>query len=99
MAASGSYELPTSDMRYTRHQVLRGTMPDSEDPKYLYLFKAPSELKLTYQIKMCTYLAKSSGKKLVLQVPARTTKSPRLAAFLKENREAVVWKEKAKASA
>jgi hypothetical protein len=86
------YDLPTVDMRYTRHQVLRGTLPDAEDAKHIYLLKAPSELKVTYQIKMCTYLAKSSGKKLVLQVPPQTKKSKGLAAYLKEHKETVVWR-------
>ena len=45
LTARGSYELPASDMRYTRHQVLRGTLPDAEDSKYIYLIKAPSELR------------------------------------------------------
>lgn len=92
MTARSLYDLPASDTRYTRHQVLRGTLPDSEDPLHIYLIKAPSELKLTYQIKMCTYLAKSSVKKLVLLVPPKTIRSKRLAAFLKEHRDIIVWR-------
>ena len=90
--AGATYDVPTGDMRYTRHQVLRGTLPDAVDAKHIYLFKSASELKVTYQIKMCTYLAKSSGKKLVLQVPPQTRKSESLTAFLREHRETVAWK-------
>jgi len=84
--------VPTGDMRYTPHQVLRGTLPDAVDAQHVYLYKAASELKVTYQIKMCTYLAKSSGKKLVLRVPEQTRKSEKLAAFLREHGDTVVWK-------
>jgi hypothetical protein len=92
MKARSTYDLPQVDLRYTHHQVLRGTLPDAEDSRYLYLIKACSELKLTYQIKMCAYLAKSLGKKVILQVPAGTKKSLKLAAFIKEHSSYMVWK-------
>ena len=57
------------DLRYTKHQVARGTRPDWEDFNRLILIKGVSELRATYQIRLLTYRAVTEHKKLVIEVP------------------------------
>lgn len=71
--------------KYTRHQVPRGTRPDAETPRELYLLKNVSVLHATYQIRLLAYRAWREKKKLVIRVPASAKKGPSLVAFMKEN--------------
>jgi hypothetical protein len=57
-------------LRFTRHQVPRGAMPDAERFNKMYLVKNVSTLRATYQIRLLAFKAVDSGKKLVLRVPA-----------------------------
>ena len=54
---------------YTKHQTPRGARPDAEVRGKLYLLKSASQLRLTYQIKMLSHMAQTSGKKLIIQLP------------------------------
>jgi hypothetical protein len=56
-------------LKYTRHQVPRGTRPDAETLDKIYLIKNVSTLRATYQIKLLTFKAVEDRKKLVLKVP------------------------------
>ncbi len=54
---------------YTRHRVLRGTMPDSIVDNSMYLVKYASALRATYQIRLLAVRAVAEGTKLVIIVP------------------------------
>ncbi len=51
----------------------------------LYLIKNCSELRLTYQIRLLTYMASSCGRKLVIDVPKHCQIHPTLRDFQKEH--------------
>jgi hypothetical protein len=55
--------------KFTRHQVPRGARPDAETTDKIYLIKNVLTLRATYQVKILTYKAGESRKKLVLKVP------------------------------
>lgn len=59
----------TMNFKYTRHQVARGSLPDSETFDKLILIKRVSEMRATYQVRLLTYLAHQKRKKLVIEVP------------------------------
>jgi len=56
-------------LAYTRHQVPRGTRPDAETLDKIYAIKNVSMLRATYQIRLLTFKAVETRKKLVLKVP------------------------------
>ena len=78
--------------KYTNHQVARGTMPDAIEQDKIILIKSPDILKLTYQIKLCTYMASQSNRKLVIHVANHTQKSKKLRKFIKDNKQVIIWK-------
>ena len=58
------------EIRYTKHQVARGTRPDAEtSDNKLWLIKRVSELRATYQIRLLTFRAVQEGRKLVIEAP------------------------------
>lgn len=57
------------ECRYTRHQVPRGARPDGDGGATWYLIKFVSELHLTYQIRLLTFGARQSGRRLTIVVP------------------------------
>ena len=59
----------------------RGSAPDRIEGKQWTLLKSCSELHLTYQIRLLTYMATQHGTKLVISVPARCRISRDLPAF------------------
>jgi hypothetical protein len=71
--------------RYTRHQVARGTKADADRGDTLYLLKYVTLMRLTYQIQLLTFLAKDSGRTLVLRLPRNCVVHPTLKAFQKEH--------------
>jgi hypothetical protein len=73
------------EYRCTRHQVARGSRPDAVSGAKAYLFKNVSELRLTYQIRLLTFLAGERGSRLVIQVPKSARLSRDLRGFVKEN--------------
>ena len=67
----------------------RGVLPDVVTDREVFLLKAPSYLRLTYEIRLATHLAKSSGRRLVLSVPSHAQFSPELESFLAQHSVAV----------
>ena len=59
------------ELKYTRHQVPRGALPDAETLDKIFLIKNVSTLRATYQVKLLAFKATQSYKKLVLKVPGR----------------------------
>ena len=57
------------EFSYTKHQTLRGARADAEVGDKFYLIKSASLLRLTYQIKMLTYMAQTRKKKLIIRLP------------------------------
>ncbi len=57
------------EYQYTQSQVARGTRADAETWDALVLFKRCSLLRATYEVRLLTYLAASSGKKLIIELP------------------------------
>jgi hypothetical protein len=57
------------DLKYTSHQVPRGSRPDAETFDRLYLIKKVSVLRATYQIRLLAFFAQEKNKNLVLKVP------------------------------
>jgi hypothetical protein len=76
-------------LRYTRHQVARGTRPDAESGEVLYLIKFASSLRLTYQIRLLTYFARESRRKLVLRIRRTCEVDADLDRFAKEHSQIV----------
>jgi hypothetical protein len=56
-------------LKYTRHQVPRGSRPDAETMDKIYLIKNVSILRATYQIRLLVFKAVDGHKKFVLKVP------------------------------
>jgi hypothetical protein len=77
------------EYRYTRHQVARGTRADAERNDAFFLLKNVSSLRLTYQIRLLTFRAKDSGRKLVIYIPSVCKLHPTLSAFQKEHSKTI----------
>jgi hypothetical protein len=75
----------TIDFRYTKHQVARGSRPDTESHDTLYLIKKVQSLRLTYQIRLNVFRALRTGSKLVLRIPKDCALYPDLRDFQKEH--------------
>jgi len=69
---------------------IRGALPDAEIGQAIHLIKATTHLRLTYQIKLLAYLAKSKGKKLVVHLPKGATAHQSLDDFVKDMGGSVV---------
>jgi hypothetical protein len=72
------------DYRYTRHQVARGSRPDAETHDKLFLIKRVSEMRATYQVRLLTYLASQTGRKLIIELPKGAKLHRSLRALRKE---------------
>lgn len=59
----------------------RGILPDIVSEREVVLFKAPRYLRLTYEIRLAAYMAKSRGIQLRISVPTYTRFSPELDAY------------------
>jgi hypothetical protein len=57
------------ELKYTGHQVPRGSRPDAETIDKIYLIKNVAVLRATYQIRLLAFKAVQSQKKLMLKVP------------------------------
>lgn len=75
--------------RYTSYQVPRSARADAEDNKTFYLFKNVTSLRLTYQIRVLTFMARDHGRKFVIRVPTNCEVAFTLKAFQKEHSEIV----------
>jgi hypothetical protein len=87
----GSIEVSESAIEYgyTRHQVLRGARPDAVSGNQCFLIKNVSLMRLTYQIRLLTFLATERGIRLVLRIPKSCQLSPDLLGFVKDHSAAV----------
>jgi hypothetical protein len=70
--------------RYTKHQVARGALPDAQDRQKICLIKNTSRLMPTYQVRLLTYFASESKRKLIIYVPQHCKLHPTLERFLVE---------------
>ena len=78
------------DFRYTKRQVARGARPDASDGGgEFYLLKRVSLLRLTYQIRLLTYMAMQADGHLTIRVPKGARTSTDLRGFLREHRRVV----------
>jgi hypothetical protein len=73
----------------TKHQVARGAFPDAQNQDKIYLFKNVSTLRATYQVRLLTYLAAETGKKLIINVPSHCKLHPSLSQLTKEFPKAI----------
>lgn len=73
----------TMDIKYTRHQVPRGSRPDAETIDKIYLVKNVTMLRATYQVQILAFKAVESHKKLVLKVPPSCQFHPSLKRLMK----------------
>jgi len=71
-------------LRYTRHQVARGSRPDAEDHRTILLIKRVSVMRATYQVRLLTYLASQTGRKLIIEVPPGCRLHSSLRSFIEE---------------
>lgn len=69
---------------YTKHQVPRGSRPDAEVGDNLYLIKLVSKMRLTYQVRLLAYMAKSRRKNLVIRLPESAEVDKELESFVRE---------------
>ena len=74
---------------YTKYQTPRGAKPDAEVGDKLYLIKNVSMMRLTYQVKLLTYLARRDEKKLIVQLPRHSKVSASLRDFVHNFRDVV----------
>lgn len=72
------------EFKQTRHQVARGARPDAETSDKIYLIKAASELRDTYQVRLLTYLAMKQAKKLIIKVRKECKIHKTLREFVKQ---------------
>jgi hypothetical protein len=77
------------DYRYTSHQVVRGARADAELNDTYFLLKNVSLLRLTYQIRLLAFRAKSQGRKLIIRVPTSCQVHPALRDFQKAHNRVV----------
>jgi len=76
--------------RQTKHQVARGAFPDAQNQDKIYLFKNVSTLRATYQVRLLTYLAAETGKKLIIDVPPHFKPHPSLSQLTREFPKAII---------
>ncbi len=64
----------------------RALLPDTVTDDYVVLFKASSYQRLTYEIRLATYMAQARGLVLLISTPSHCRFSPELEAFVAEHR-------------
>lgn len=75
--------------RYTKNQVPRGALADSESHDKMFLLKNVSTLRLTYQIRLLTFKALDSKKKLILRVPTHCRIDTNLREFVRQQQNLI----------
>jgi hypothetical protein len=73
------------ELRYTRHQVPRVSRPDAVGPDRWYLIKNVPLMRLTYQVRLLTYMAQQNSVQLVVVLPPGARLSTDMRAFIREN--------------
>lgn len=81
-----SYCFVSMELRYTEDRVPRGSRPDAASGDAIYLIKSCSELRLTYQIRLLTFMATEQGSNLVLAIREDCRLSRDLKTFVRANR-------------
>lgn len=79
--------------RYTAHQVARGTRPDAVKGSRWYLIKNASHLRLTYQIRLLTFMAETRGARVVILRPRASTLSKDLRRFVSQHHRLIAVEE------
>lgn len=74
-----------TELRYTAHQVPRGSRPDAVGPGRWYLIKNVPLMRLTYQVRLLAYLAQQNPARLVVVLPPAARVSKDLRAFVRES--------------
>lgn len=64
---------------------LRGILPDAEGGEAVFLVKACRFLRLTYEIRLATFMAKQSGRRLHILVGNEFEAAPQLQKFAREH--------------
>ncbi|MCP4965518.1 MAG: hypothetical protein GY926_09805 [bacterium] len=77
------------ELRYTEDRVPRGSRPDAASEDAVYLIKSCSKLRLTYQIRLLTFMATEQGSNLVLAIRNDCRVSRDLKKFVRANRRHV----------
>jgi len=75
--------------RYTENQVPRASRPDATSGDTVYLIKSCRHLRLTYQIRLLTFMATERQMKLVLAIRKECRLSRDLKKFVRTNRRHV----------
>jgi len=77
------------ESRPTRHQVARGSRADARDGDQAFLFKDVLELRLTYQIRLLTFMAEQTGGHLNIVIPRTSRISGDMQAFVRQHKALV----------
>ena len=77
------------DLRFTKYQIPRAARADAETFNKIYLVKNVSFLRATYQIRLLTFKAVESGKKLILKVPQSCRLHATLKSLIKATGQAI----------
>jgi hypothetical protein len=64
----------------------RALLPDAVTDDYAVLLKASSYLRLTYEIRLATYMARTGSLVLLISTPSHCRFSPELEAFVTAHR-------------
>jgi len=86
------HDAHTHEAHPPRTPLPRGTRPDAETPRRIYLVKQVQVLRATYQVRLLALKAVEQGKQLVLQVP-RSCRFDRTLADLAAAMPAVIQRE------
>ena len=82
-------EMTRVEFRYTKHQVARGVRADAESFDKFFLLKNVSKMRLTYQVRLLTFRASESKKKVIIQVPKQCKIHASLRDFVQEFPKAI----------
>jgi hypothetical protein len=73
------------ELRYTVHQVPRGSRPDAISSGRWYLIKNVPLMRLTYQVRLLAFMAEQNSARLVLILPSAARVSKDLKAFVRQH--------------
>ena len=73
------------ELRYTPHQVPRGSRPDAVNSGRWYLIKYVPLMRLTYQVRLLAYMAQQNSARLVVVLPPGARVSKDMRAFVRES--------------
>jgi len=72
-------------LRYSAHQVPRGSRPDAVGSGSWYLIKNVPLMRLTYQVRLLAYMAQRNSARLVVVLPPGARVSKDMQAFVRDN--------------